>query len=155
MIDDKQCAELTLAERPNMDVMRGFIGYALRRAQLSAFDDLVHALEEVDLRPAYFSVLYVISENPGLNQSEISTALGIQRTNFVTMVDNLETQGLIIRQAAKKDRRSHALHLTPKGTAVLNRARDLHTEHETRLIEKLGPSGREQLLPLLWRIADE
>src|SRR5690606_28331032 len=133
----------------------GSIGYALRRAQLSAFEDLIHALEEVDLRPAYFTVLYVISENPGLNQSEISTALGIQRTNFVTMVDNLESQGLIVRQPAKRDRRSHALHLTIKGTAVFNRARDLHDEHEARLMEKLGSNGREQLLPLLWRIADE
>jgi len=154
MIDDKQCPE-TSSAHPNMDVMRSFIGYALRRAQLSAFDDLIHALEVVDLRPAYFSVLYVISENPGLNQSEVSTALGIQRTNFVTMVDNLEAQGLITRQAAKKDRRSHALHLTPKGIAVFNRARDLHVEHEARLVEKLGHGGREQLLPLLWRLADE
>jgi len=155
MIENKHCADLTQLERPNMDALRGAIGYALRRAQLSAFEDLIHALEEVDLRPAYFSVLYVISENPGLNQSEISTALGIQRTNFVTMVDNLEAQGLIVRQPAKRDRRSHALHLTPKGNAVFNRARDLHKEHEARLIEKLGPNGREQLLPLLWRIADE
>lgn len=153
MTEIKEC--VISSSRPNMDSIRNFIGYALRRAQLSAFDDLIHALDAVDLRPAYYSVLYVISDNPGLNQSEVSTALGIQRTNFVTMVDQLETQGLIIRQAAKKDRRSHALHLTPKGTAVFNRARDLHAEHEARLIEKLGPGGREQLLPLLWRIADE
>lgn len=155
MIENKYCDELSQLQRPNMDSLRSAIGYALRRAQLSAFEDLMHALEEVDLRPAYFTVLYVISENPGLNQSEISTALGIQRTNFVTMVDNLESQGLIVRQPAKRDRRSHALYLTLKGTALFNRARDLHAEHEARLVEKLGPNGREQLLPLLWRIADD
>lgn len=155
MIDNKQCTAATSSGRLNMVAMRSFIGYALRRAQLSVFEDLIQALEIVDLRPAYYSVLYVISENPGLNQSEVSTALGIQRTNFVTMVDHLETQGLVVRQPALNDRRSHALHLTQKGSAVFNRARDLHAEHEARLIQKLGPGGREQLLPLLWRIAED
>ena len=155
MIDDKECTLVHASSGPNLDGIRSFIGYALRRAQLCVFDDLIQALEEVGLRPAYFSVLFVVSENPGLNQSEVSTALGIQRTNFVTMVDHLEAQGLIVRQPAKKDRRSHALHLTSKGTAVFNRARDIQSEHESRLIEKLGPGGREQLLPLLWRIAED
>ncbi|WP_163263848.1 MarR family winged helix-turn-helix transcriptional regulator [Chelativorans alearense] len=132
----------------------GFIGYALRRAQLVIFDDFIRTLETVDLRPAYFSALIIIDENPGLNQSEVSAALGVQRTNFVTMVDHLEKRNLIERRPSKKDRRSYALHLTKEGRALLGKARQLQAAHEEHFARKLGPGGREQLLPLLWKLVE-
>ncbi|GAA4524893.1 MarR family winged helix-turn-helix transcriptional regulator [Chelativorans composti] len=155
MVKNKNCADILQPERPNMQAIRGIIGYALRRAQLSVFDDLIQTLEEFHLRPANFSVLYVINENPGLNQSEISSALGIQKTNFVQVVDRLEKAELIKRCRAKHDRRSHALYLTDKGAELFYKAREQHKQHEKRMIERLGPNGREQLLPLLWRLTSE
>lgn len=132
----------------------GFVGYALRRAQLAVFEDFIRSLEAVDLRPAYFSVLLVIDVNPGLNQSEVSSALGIQRTNFVAMVGRLEKRGLIVRKPARGDRRSYALYLTDEGKALLERALRLQGAHEEKLARKLGPGGRERLLSLLWRLAE-
>lgn len=136
------------------DTLGKSLGYALRRAQLRTFDDFVRTLEPVNLRPAYYSLLAVIEENPGLNQSEASATLGIQRTNLVAMVDYLEGRGLIERRSAESDRRSYALHLTDSGKAVVGRARELHGAHEARLAQKLGPQGREQLLRLLQKLMD-
>ena len=41
MVKNKNCADILQPERPNMQAIRGIIGYALRRAQLSVFDDLI------------------------------------------------------------------------------------------------------------------
>ena len=137
----------------NLGPLPGCVGFALRRAQHMVAEDLVRTLQPLNLRPTYFSVLVVIEENPGLNQSEVSAALGIQRTNFVTMVDHLQVRGLVDRHPSKDDRRSYALYLTGEGDNLLRTARQLYAEHEKRMAEKLGQGGRENLLPLLWKLA--
>ena len=125
------------------------IGYRLRRAQLAAFEGIIEALNEVDLRPGSFSVLLIIGLNPGLKQSQVSAALGIQRTNFVGLLDKLEKKGLATRRRSDGDRRSYALHLTDAGRAILVRALDLQRKHEASLARRLGTGGRERLLSLL------
>jgi DNA-binding MarR family transcriptional regulator len=128
------------------------VGYLLRRAQLAIFDDFIRTFADLGLRPATFSVLVLIDRNPGLNQSEISAALGIQRTNFVAMIDGLETRGLARREPSPADRRSHALTLTPAGRELLAEALALHDRLEARLEEKLGPDGRNALISYARRI---
>lgn len=151
MKDNYECCAHRMLEKVNLGPLRTSIGYALRRAQLAVFDDFIRTLEIVGLRPAYFAALVVIELNPGQKQSVVSGALGIQRTNFVTMVDFLEQRGLLARHPCKHDRRSHELHLTEGGRSVLRQALQLHETHEARFAEKLEPGGREQLLSLLWR----
>jgi len=65
------------------------IGYVLRRAQLAVFQDFFAAFAPFDIRPAQFSVLTIIERNPGLTQTRVAEALGIKRTNFVGMLDEL------------------------------------------------------------------
>jgi DNA-binding MarR family transcriptional regulator len=133
--------------------LTGMIGYALRRAQLAVFDDAIRSFAELDLRPAQFSVLALIGHRPGLKQSEVAAALGIQRANFVTLLDELERRGLARRDPAPNDRRRHALHLTAEGERLLTRASRIEAGIEARLDAKLGPGGRERLLNMLWRLA--
>jgi DNA-binding MarR family transcriptional regulator len=132
----------------------GLIGYALRRAQLAVFDDAIRAFAKLGLRPAQYSVLALIGHAPGLKQSQVAAALGIQRANFVTLLDRLEQRGLARRSAAPNDRRSHALYLTEDGGRVLRRAQAVVAAIEERLDVKLGPGGRAQLLELLRRLSD-
>jgi DNA-binding MarR family transcriptional regulator len=126
-----------------------FLGYALRRAQLVAFDDFIHTFTDLGLRPTQFGVLIVIDQNPGMKQAEVSAALGIQTPNFVALVDELEERGLAQRLPAQNDRRSHALHLTKAGEALLKRVLSRASEMEERLAARLGKGGKEQLLALL------
>jgi len=125
------------------------LGYALRRAQLAATAEFLEAMKEVDLRPTQFSVLILINENPGVRQSEVCAALGLQKANFVPLLNELERRGLAERRPGIPDRRASALYLTDHGSAVLQRALQLHAEWEDRVAARLGPKGREQLLGLL------
>jgi hypothetical protein len=46
--------------------LSGKVGYVLRRAQLSVFDEIIAAFAELDLRPAQYSVLVLLEHAPGL-----------------------------------------------------------------------------------------
>jgi DNA-binding MarR family transcriptional regulator len=132
------------------------LGYVLKRAQLKVFEDFLRCVESLQLTPAQFSVLILLEKNPGRNQTEIASTLGILRPNFVAMLDGLESRDLCTRVRSANDRRSHILVLTDKGRAVLQRAKKLvATKHEARLNELLGPTNRAALLSMLSKIARE
>ncbi|HVY83054.1 MAG TPA: MarR family transcriptional regulator [Steroidobacteraceae bacterium] len=135
----------------DMGKMHGYLGYLLRRAQMLAYADFIAELADLNLSPGQFGVLTVIATNPGLRQSEVSAALGIQKTNFVAVLNEFERRGLAERRAAG-DRRSYALYLTAAGKALLRRARAAQARHEARLVEPLGPGGRAQLISLLAKL---
>ena len=129
------------------------IGYRLRRAQLKVFQRFLAVFDELNLRPAEYSVLVLIADNPGRKQTEIAEVLGIKRANFVALVHEMEERGLVERRPAADDRRANALHLTKAGKAFLGRARAVHDEMEQSLVERLGgPKARDALLGLLDRL---
>jgi DNA-binding MarR family transcriptional regulator len=132
------------------------LGYSLKRAQLRIFEDFLRCVAPLRLTPAQFSVLLLLDRNPGRNQTEIASTLGILRPNFVAMLDGLESRDLCTRMRSANDRRSHVLLLTDKGRAMLARAKKLvASKHEARLNELLGPANRAALLSMLTKIARE
>jgi DNA-binding MarR family transcriptional regulator len=130
------------------------IGYVLRRAQLVVFQDFFSAFAPFDISPAQFSVLTVIERNPGLTQSQVASALGIKRTNFVGLLDELERRTLAERRQTARDRRSYALYLTTEGAALMRKLKPVLKAHETRTIAKVGEEGRDRLVALLHEIAE-
>lgn len=132
----------------------GLIGYVMRRAQLAVFQDFMRGFASVDIRPAQYAVLIVIEQNPGLKQSQISTALGIKRANLVPLIDALEERGLATRKSSAGDRRSYALHLTSKGASLMSHLHALRDAHEARVISRIGPGGKAELLRLLGLVFD-
>lgn len=131
----------------------GIIGYRLRRAQFYVFQRFLAVFNTLELRPAEYSVLVLIADNPGRKQTEIAEVLGIKRANFVTLAHGLEERGLIERRAAPGDRRANALYLTRQGQAFLLKARSLHDSLETELVGQLGGEDeRAVLIRLLERL---
>ena len=130
------------------------MGYVLRRAQLVVFQDFFAAFAPFDISPAQFSVLTVIERNPGLTQSQVAAALGIKRTNFVGLLNELEKRALAERRRVSGDKRSYALYLTPEGAALMRKLRPVLKAHEARMVAKVSEDGRDQLVALLHDIAD-
>ena len=130
------------------------IGYALRRAQGAVYSDLSDALARISLRPLQYTLLLMVSENPGTSQSSVCEALGMQKANCVPTMSELERRWLINRRKSAADARSYELHITNKGKRILQRADEVQTTHEQRLIDRIGPEGRDQLLRLLGKLTD-
>jgi DNA-binding MarR family transcriptional regulator len=129
------------------------IGYALRRAQGAVYADLNDGLSRLELRPLQYTLMLMVSENPGVSQSAVCEALGIQKANCVPSMSELERRGFIIRKKSSTDARSYELHLTAKGRRILQRAGEVQSLHESRLVERIGIEGRAQLLALLGKLS--
>ena len=118
------------------------------------FEDFNRRFAALELSPAQYSALVVIGANPGRKQSEIAGALGIQRPNFVAMMDELERRRLAERLRTPADRRSRTLALTAAGAALVARARRVQAEQEKEVERLIGRDGRERLLAALTRLAE-
>ena len=134
--------------------LRELIGYALRRAQGAVYADLHEALAGIEIRPLQYTLLLMVAENPGASQSGVCDALGIQKANCVPTMSELERRGLILRRKSSTDGRSYELHLTAKGKRIVQRAGEIQSSHEKRLVERIGLEGRDQLLSLLGKLTD-
>jgi DNA-binding MarR family transcriptional regulator len=60
---------------------------------------------------------------------------------------------LIRRRKSESDARSYSLNLTARGRALLQRAAELHSQHEARVIAQVGLEERLHLIALLQRLA--
>jgi DNA-binding MarR family transcriptional regulator len=140
-------------EGPSLGGLETHVGFLLRLAQVAVFKDLITELKPYDLRPTDFSVLLVIEATPGLKQQEIGEALRIQRPNVVTILDQLQARGLVLRGTVPGDRRSYALTLTPEGRALLIKAKAAHARHDRKLSGVLAGLDKAILIDALDRIA--
>jgi DNA-binding MarR family transcriptional regulator len=131
----------------------GTIGYAIRRAQIAIFQDIYRAFGELSITTAQFSVLAVVADNPGANQSDLATALGVERPRMVPIIDALERRKLAVRVSSISDRRQRQIHLTQKGEQLLAELKSRFSQHQRRMIDRLRPSQPTSLLRDLWRLA--
>ena len=153
----RETDEKPLVSKGEIDysILSEAVVYRLRRAQLSVVTEFNESLLAFGLRPADFSVLILVANNTGLKQSDVAEALGIQRANFVAIIDGLEDKGLLQRRRSETDRRVHFMEMTEEGRFVMDDISHIWREHEDKLIDRLGgEKARDQLIGLLRRIQD-
>ena len=126
-----------------------FVGYNLRRAAAKQRERFRSVFEAYDIRPVQLTVLTLLLENMPLRQAALGKALEIKRANVVTLLDQLENRGLIMRQRAPNDRRSQVLYLTQTGRALTTKLLSLHSQLEQDLANSLGEAELEKLVELL------
>ena len=137
----------------DISLISDLIGYRLRLATNAMTSDLKATLDGTRLRPVLVAMLAVIARNPGIIQTAVGNALGVQRANLVPLVNEAGERGWVERQPAPNDRRAYALHLTPAGERLLAEALDRIAEHEARLFGRLTARERETLKRLLGKVS--
>ena len=129
-------------------------GFLLRRAhQISAavFEDECRALQ---LTPAQFGVLTVLSAHPGLGQSSLARALGFDKVTVLRVLRGLEARGLVSR-LADGSRRNVAVSLTEAGLGLLEQAGAPAEKAYRRLMGPLDRAQQQQLIGLLQLLTGE
>lgn len=138
--------------RIDYGILTGLVGYRLRLAQAAVFDHFLDSVGEHGVTPGQFGVLILIEANPGLSQSALAEALGIERSTMVTVIDRLESRGWVARKSSKTDRRSYALALTKAGAGLLARVTPLVRRHERQFNAELSEEEKATLIELLERL---
>lgn len=122
------------------------IGHWLRRAHHAVVQDFNRAFARHDLRPTEIALILLLQRQPGLKQCDAAEILGVQRANFVSLVDNLQSRELVERRKPESDRRVQALYLTQEGDTFSDEIRTVHESLERRLTEHLGGRDAQQML---------
>src|SRR5256885_11618342 len=87
-------------------------------------------LESVGLTPALFGLLNVLGAREGAIQQELGSAMGIDPSTMVSLIDELEAAGLAKRRPHPRDRRAREVLITAKGRRLLELARGLARQVE-------------------------
>ena len=128
-----------------------FAGQLFFRLWRAAHVRAADVLGSVGLTPALFGLLNVIGAREGAIQQELGSAMGIDRSTMVSLVDQLESAGLAKRRPSATDRRAREVAITPKGRKLLQRARTMISETEEEVLAGLTAGERAELVTLLRR----
>ena len=134
--------------RPGL--LPGLLGYRLRLAQQAVFRDFGESVS--DLPPGRVGILLIIDANPGVTQTRLAQAIGLDRSTLVGVLHALEARSLVERRRGT-DRRTNGLLLTRAGRALVTDLKRRIRVHERRVAARLTAEERTQLLELLARLA--
>jgi len=99
------------------------------------------------------ATLLHVARAEGQSQLRLARTLRIAPSRVVSLVDELEQRGLLVRRGDPTDRRVRTLRLTVKGKAIVHTLTEVSDAHETWLLTALDDAEREHLLMLLKKIA--
>jgi DNA-binding MarR family transcriptional regulator len=136
----------------DMGILPDLVGYHLRCAHVAVFQHFSRSVAQADISPPQLGTLLLIETNPGMSQSAVAEALRFDRSTLVQIVDRLEERGLVKRESSTRDRRSHALALTPAGAKLLVRLKEMLRAHESEIGAGLDAAERATLIRLLARL---
>jgi MarR family transcriptional regulator, lower aerobic nicotinate degradation pathway regulator len=128
-----------------------FAGQLFFRLWRASHTHVAEALQSIGLTPALFGVLNVLGAHEGAIQQELGSAMGIDPSTMVSLLDELESAGLAKRRPDPGDRRARQVSITPKGRRLLQRARKMALEAEDEVLRGLTAAERRELLRLLRR----
>jgi len=148
---DDECP-IPFVDKVNTRYLETLVGYNARRAALVIIGEFMERMAVYELRTVDFSVLSLITHNPGITSKQLCNTLGIQAPNLVSMVNALEQRELIKRLPHPNDGRAMGLHLTELGEKTVRRAEKTAAELEQDVTAKLSPQERKTLMALLKKI---
>jgi len=135
------------------ELRHGFLGTEIRIAFQAMQKAFVRKAGPA-LAPPYGTLLLIALERPDLTQQQLSEAIGLQRSTMTRAIDTLQRRGLLRRHVHVRDRRSHAIRVTPRGSRLARHLRPIIFELEAQLARDLGAHRRALLIRLLRETQD-
>jgi DNA-binding MarR family transcriptional regulator len=112
-----------------------------------------HVSEELGMSFSRVRAIRRVAEEPR-PMGELAEALGMDRPNVTVLVDDLESRGLVRREAHPTDRRAKLVVATAKGRRAARRADEILATPPAAL-EGLGPEDLEALRRILGHLDPE
>lgn len=104
------------------------------------------------MRRGFYGVLATLEEfGPGA-QAEIGRRLGIDPSDMVAILNDLERSGYVSRERDPDDRRRNSVTMTPAGRAALDHFDEAIAAAQDAVLASFSPADRDQLLTLLARL---
>ncbi|HSZ05426.1 MAG TPA: MarR family transcriptional regulator [Solirubrobacteraceae bacterium] len=111
------------------------------------------ALAPLGLRPRHLVALTLLRDHGSATQQALIEALRIDPSNLVGLLNELEAEGLLVRERDPGDRRRHIVELSQIGRATLEQAEQRLADVQDDVLEALSDEERATLHALLLRAA--
>lgn len=98
-------------------------------------------------------VLTALTVEEGRTQLQLGRELGVDKTTLTSLLDRLESAGLVVRRLAPHDRRARIPEVTDAGRGVQARVVRSRDEAEAWLLAGFSGNERDLLRTLLTRLA--
>ena len=134
-------------------VLADDVSFLLARANAIALAAGNAALAEHGLKARSFSVLVLASGDARPSQRDLAEFLRLDPSQVVSLVDDLQSRGLVERQPDPSDRRANVVVATDAGRTLAAAAREAARVAEERVHAQLSEDERELLTGLLRRLA--
>lgn len=141
----------TPAANEAVDPLR--VWFRFIRLHRRAMNTVATELKTLGLSIPQFDLLSTLTEQEGLSQQELAQRLYVTKGNVSGLLDRMVEAGLVERRAIPGDRRSNALHLTPKGRDLAERGIAVQKSYVEGTLGGLPPQDLADLerIVLAWR----
>jgi DNA-binding MarR family transcriptional regulator len=127
--------------------------FALLHTAQGAQDHVEARLDTIGLSLAKLAALNVLAEaGESLPLGQLADRLSCVKSNITQLVDRLEADGLVARQAAPADRRTRLAVMTPAGRKAWKQGISIQEDGERELFKKLSRTEAKQLAALMSKV---
>jgi DNA-binding MarR family transcriptional regulator len=129
------------------------IWFRIIRLNRRASNAVAAELRTLGLSIPQFDLLSTLTEREGLSQQELAERLYVTKGNVSGLLDRMVEAGLVERRSIPGDRRSNALHLTPKGRDLADQGIAAQRSYVMRTLGTLPAQDLADLerIVLAWR----
>ncbi|WP_328475685.1 MarR family winged helix-turn-helix transcriptional regulator [Actinoplanes sp. NBC_00393] len=127
--------------------------FLLARARAVTSSAANARLAPLGLKVRSMSVLWLAAQGLGPSQRELSEFLGLDPSQVVSLVDDLQQRGLVERRPDERDRRSRIIVATAEGQRLLGEALVVARAAGDACFAKLTDHERTTLSELLLKVA--
>ncbi len=100
-------------------------------------------LDRLGFGRAHHRVLHFVNRNPGMKVAELLDVLKITKQSLGRVLKQLIDEGYVLQKEGADDRRQRLLYVSPAGEALAMKLAGLQTARIGRVLDELGPGGRE------------
>ena len=137
-----------------MDAVYTKPGYLFRRMQQVAVAIFMEECKAFDLTPVQYAALVAIQAHPGIDATRLSALIAFDRSTLGSVIERIESKGLVERKPSPQDKRIKLLYLTRRGAALLRDIMPAVDRAQARMLQPLKPADRKTLTALLSQLVD-
>ncbi len=152
MVGNVRLVEEESDDDRDIGAINDLVGFHIRLAYGVVYRHFMETFAHLDLTQKQVAVMWLVSDHPGIGQSDLARRLQMDRATVMAIVNRLQARDYLARSAHGGDARRRALMLTPTGERALVQARAAVLEHERWLTSRFNPREVKQLISLLARI---
>ncbi|WP_089162114.1 MarR family winged helix-turn-helix transcriptional regulator [Caballeronia sordidicola] len=137
----------------NMD-LRTLPGHYVRRLNQLVVALYMAEVAEINLTPVQYAILQTICNEPGIDQKTLARTIGYDTATIGSVIDRLESRGLVKRNVASHDRRSRLITPTEEGRETLNAVVPRMLKSQERFLKPLAKPERKEFMRLMKILID-